>query len=200
MKLYCCPQTRSLRPRWMLEELGVPYELVVVDLSKGEHKRPEYLKVHPMGVVPALEDGEHTFIESVAICQYLADKYPEKGLAPQPGTPERGEYYQWMMFAMTTVEPPLVDAFMHTRFLPEAQRQPAVAEQGRKRFFEVARVLEERLRGREFIVGNGFTAADVVMAQMLGWGQVLGLMADFPGLTAYVARHTARPAAQRAMA
>lgn len=200
MKLYYCPKTRALRPRWMLEELGVPYELVMVDLSKGEQRRPEYLKVHPMGAVPALEDGELKLMESAAICQYLADKYPEKGLAPQPGTPERGEYYQWMMFAMTTVEPPVLEVFLHTFFLPQEQRQEAVAEKGRKRFHEVARMLEEKLRGREFLVGNSFTAADIMMVSMLKWAQQLGLMTDFPALQEYTQRHSSRPAFQRAVA
>jgi glutathione S-transferase len=199
MKLYFAPKTRSTRPRWMLEELGIPYELVTVDLSKGEHKRPDYLRVHPMGSVPALEDDGQAVFESAAILQHLADRHPEKGLAPAVGTAARGEYYAWMMFCMATLEPALATVASHTHFLPEAERVPSEAERGRKRFAELARMLEEKLRGRDFLVGDGFTAADVLLASILGWARGSGLLADFPGLQAYVQRHMARPAAQRAM-
>jgi glutathione S-transferase len=199
MKLYFTPKTRSTRPRWMLEELGLPYELVSVDLAKGEHKRPEYLRIHPMGSVPALEDDGQPIFESAAILQHLADKHPDKGLAPALGTPARAEYYQWMMFCMATLEPVLAAVGEHTHFLPEAQRVPSEAERGRKRFWDLARMLEEKLRGREFLVGAHFTAADLLLASILGWARGSGLLADFPGLQAYAQRHLARPAAQRAM-
>jgi glutathione S-transferase len=198
MKLYFVPRTRATRPRWMLEELGVPYELKVLNVAEGENKRPEYLAVHPLGSVPALEDGALKLFESAAILQYLADKYPEKGLAPKPGTPERGEYYMWMMFCMTTVEPPLADIFHNTFLLPEPQRTPALVEKGRRRFAEVAPVLEARLRGREFLVGESFSAADLLLSSLLGWAGSMALTADFPGLVEYAKRHLARPAARRA--
>ncbi|MET0152909.1 MAG: glutathione S-transferase N-terminal domain-containing protein, partial [Candidatus Binatia bacterium] len=89
MKLYYARQTRASRARWMLEEIGEPYELVRLDLSKGEHKRPEYLKIHPHGAVPALVDGETAMFESAAICAYLADKFPAKGFAPPPTSAAR---------------------------------------------------------------------------------------------------------------
>lgn len=198
MKLYFVPRTRATRPRWMLEELGVPYELKTLNVAEGENKRSDYLAVHPLGSVPALEDGELKLFESAAILQYLADKFPEKGLAPKPGTPERGEYYTWMMFTMTTAEPPLVDMLYHTRMLPEAERSPAMVEKARKRFAEVARVLEARLKGREYVVGNSFSAADVLLGSLLGWAGMMGATADFPVLQEYAKRHTSRPAAQRA--
>ncbi|MEZ4302554.1 MAG: glutathione S-transferase N-terminal domain-containing protein, partial [Polyangiaceae bacterium] len=105
MKLYFAPRTRATRPRWLLEQLGEPYELVNVDLEKGEHKQLPYLRIHPLGRVPALVDGDAVIFESIAICMYLADKYPEKKLAPPVGTPERGQYYQWMLFAASELEP-----------------------------------------------------------------------------------------------
>jgi len=89
IKLYYAPRTRSTRPRWLLEELGVPYELVRLDLGKGDHKKAEYLAIHPHGVVPALEDDGRVIIESLAICLYVADKFPEKGFAPEIRTIER---------------------------------------------------------------------------------------------------------------
>src|SRR4051794_3745039 len=106
LKLYYVPRTRAVRARWMLEELGVPHELHRVDLANGEHRSPEYLaRVHPLGHVPVLVDGETAIFESAAIIAYLADRFPEKQLAPAPGSPERGPYYQWMFYAVTELEP-----------------------------------------------------------------------------------------------
>ncbi|TSC27669.1 glutathione S-transferase family protein [Corallococcus sp. Z5C101001] len=201
MKLYYAPRTRSTRPRWLLEELGVPYELVRVDLAQGAHKQPDYLQhVHPLGLVPALEDGGQVFMESTAHLLHLADRFPRKGLAPEPGSPERAAYYQWMAFAMTTLEPPLEAFLEHTQSLPEAQRVPALAERAVQRFTDAARVLDARLEGREFVAGSRFSAADVLVASILAWAGSLGRTKDFPGLQAYARRQLARPAAQRARA
>lgn len=200
MKLYFAPYTRATRPRWILEELGVPYETQLVDLSKGEHKLPSYMKVHPLGVVPALEDEGFTMYESAAIVMHLADKYPEKGLAPAAGTNERAEYYQWIVCGMTEAEPPLVTVLQHTRFLPEAERSPAAIEKARERFDIVASVISKRMEGREFIVGNTFTAADVVVGGVLAFAHHLQLLGGHPGLQAYLQRLMARPAAKKAFA
>ncbi|MCP3101006.1 glutathione S-transferase family protein [Myxococcus sp. K15C18031901] len=199
MKLYFAPNSRATRPRWVLEELGVPYELVPVDVLQREHKRPEYLRIHPLGSLPALEDDGHPMFESAAILMHVADKYPDKGLAPTHGSPERAEYYQWLMFCMATMEPPLSAYSAHSRYLPEHERVPAEAERGKKRFTDISRVLETRLSGREFLVGERFTAADVVMASILNWASGMGLLADFPVLRAYMERQLARPAARRAL-
>jgi glutathione S-transferase len=198
MKLYFFPQTRATRPRWMLEELGLSYEMVQVDLTKGEQKKPEYMKVHPLGVLPALDDNGFTLFESAAIVMYLADKYPEKGFAPALGTKERGEYYQWSFFAMTEAEPPTTTIFRQMRFVPEAERQLDLVEQSSKRFKFVASAVEERLKGRDYLVGNKFTAADIIMGGVLGVGSLFGLLNDHPGLQAYYKRLMERPAAKKA--
>ncbi|MBZ4395670.1 glutathione S-transferase family protein [Myxococcus sp. MISCRS1] len=199
MKLYFARNTRATRPRWLLEELGVPYELVPVDVLQREHKSPEYLRIHPMGSMPALEDDGQPIFESAAILLHVADKYLEQGFAPPLGSPERAEYYQWMFFCMSTMEPPLSAYSAHSRFLPEEQQVVGEAERGRRRFTDIARMLESRLQGRTFLVGERFTAADVVMTSILEWGGSMGLLEDFPGLRAYVERHLARPAARRAL-
>ena len=198
MKLYYSPQTRAARPRWMLEEIGAPYELARLDLSKGEHKTPEYLRIHPHGAVPALVDGDLTLIESAAICMYLADKFPEKKLAPPVGTPARGLYYQWMLYSMATVEPPLLAVFLNTVMLPEAERSAAAVDKGRTQFADVARVLTNALSGRTFILGEQFSAADVMIGGMLGWAAMMGMLGDLPVLQAYLGRLRERPAFQRA--
>ena len=200
MKLYYSRFTRAHRPRWVLEELGVPYELQRLDLRQGEHKSPEYLKVHPLGQVPALEDDGLVLLESGAICQYLADKYPEAKLAPAPGTRERGEYYLWCTYLLATVEPELATAFLHLRMLPEAERIPAVAEIAKGKLMKMLRVLEAKVDGREYLVGDQFSVADVLLAAQLSWAKSFGMVDDFPGLQAYMKRHMARPAAQRAYA
>ena len=200
MKLYYAPQTRAVRPRWLLEEIGAPYTLARLDMSKGEHKMPEYVKIHPHGAVPALVDGDVTMFESAAICAYLADKFPEKRLAPPVGSPARAPYYQWLIYSMATLEPPVLQVFSHTVMLPEAERSAAAAEEGRAKFRQIADVLTQALEGKSFLLGEQFSAADVMIGSTLIWGQMLGLLNDYPVLAAYVGRLAGRPAFQRAHA
>jgi glutathione S-transferase len=200
MKLYHSPRSRSVRPRWLLEEIGAPYELVTLDISKGEQKTAEYMKIHPHGAVPSLVDGDLALFESAAICMYLADKFPEKRLAPAVGTPARGLYYQWMVYSIATLEPPVLQVFLNTAMLPEAQRSAAAADEGRTKFADVARVLSQALSSRTFLLGEQFSAADVMIGSTLGWAQLMGLLEGQPTLQAYVKRLTERPAYQRAQA
>jgi len=200
MKLYYAPQTRAVRPRWLLEEIGAPYTLVRLDMSKGEHKTPEYVKIHPHGAVPALVDGKVTMFESAAICAYLADKFPEKRLAPPVGSPARAPYYQWIIYSMATLEPPVLQVFSHTVMLPEAERSAAAAEEGRAKFGQIAPVLTQGLEGKSFLLGEQFSAADVMVGSTLIWGQMLGLLNEYPVLAEYVGRLAGRPAFQRAQA
>jgi glutathione S-transferase len=200
LKLYHSAQSRSTRPRWLLEEIGAPYELMRVDLGKQEHKTPQYLQIHPHGSVPALTDGDLTLIESGAICAYLADKFPAARLAPAVGTPDRGTYYQWMFYTMATLEPPLMQVFMHTAMLPEAQRSAKVLEEGKKKFGEVATVIENAMSGKQYLVADQFSAADVMLGSTVAWAQMLGLLTEWPTVADYVARLSSRPAFQRAFA
>lgn len=198
MKLYYAPQSRAVRPRWLLEEIGAPYTLVRLDMSKNEHKAPDYMKIHPHGAVPALVDGDVAMFESAAICAYLADKFADKRLAPPVGSPARALYYQWMIYSMATLEPPVLQVFMHAAMLPEAERSAAAAEEGRAKFAEVARVLTRALEGRSFMLGDQFSAADVMIGSTLVWAQMLGLLGEHPVLADYVGRLLSRPAFQRA--
>jgi len=200
MKLYHSPQTRSLRPRWLLEELGVPYDLQTLDMAKKDHKSAEYLKIHPHGVVPALVDGDIVMFESAAICLYLADKFPDKQLAPAVGSPERAAYYQWMVYSVATLEQPVLQVFLHTVMLPEEQRSAETAEDGRTKFKEVARVLTQALRGKQYLVGNKLSAADIMIGSTLAWCHFMGLLNDQHALEEYVKRLSARPAYQAAQA
>lgn len=193
LKLFYIPNTRASRPRWMLEELGVPYELERIDWSvaRGEEYRRT---VHPLGAVPALRDGELVIFESAAIIAYLADKFPEKGFAPPAAA--RGAYYQWLVYAMATLEP-LVSLYNdHTRKLPEAERNLAVAEKTRLVFADAIKPVARAIEGREWLLGN-FGAADVVLGSVVAWAAMLKLL-EQPALTDYVARLRARPAWQAA--
>lgn len=201
MKLYFTPRTRATRSRWLLEELGVPYELVKLDPSKHENKTAAYLAVHPFGEVPALVDGDVTLFESSAICLYLADRFPEKQLAPQPGSAERGYYYQWMLFAEVSIEPE-VKEFYQPAELPEekgsAHLQAELARH-RTRLDDLLKVVEDGLNGREFLVGGRFSAADLVTASILHLANTLNLLEGHPRLLEYVILHTRRPALRRAL-
>ena len=199
LTLYHATQSRSVRPRWLLEEIGAPYELVRLNLGAGDHKRPEYLRVNPNGTVPALVDGDLALFESAAICQYLADRFPEKRLAPPVGTAARGLYYQWNHYAMATLEPPIVTIFLHTIRRPEAERNATLVAEARAQLAAVLDVIERALARRDFVLGEDFTAADVMIGSTLGWARMLGMIDDArPNIAAYVTRLAARPAFQRA--
>jgi len=199
--LYHAAQSRSVRPRWMLEEIGLPYELVRMDLAAGDQKKPEYLRINPNGAVPALVDGDVRLFESGALCEYLADRFPEKRLAPAVGTTARGYYYQWIHFAMSTLEPPLITIFVHTVTKPEAERLPQLVGPAREQLRAALGVLEQALAGRTFLVADEFGTADVMVGSTLAWAQMLGLLdANTPGVAAYLGRLMGRPAFQRAMA
>jgi glutathione S-transferase len=203
MKLYFMPRTRSIRPRWLLEELEVPYELVKLDASSQEQRAPDYRTVNPFGEVPALVDGEVTLFESLAICLYLADLFPEKRLAPPPGSLERGPYYQWMVFAEGRLDAAVMAFYWHVQ-LPEAeqagtQKQAELAAH-RARLEQVLEVLNAALDGCECLVGGQFTAADLVTASILHLANHLKLLEAHPRLVAYTYRHCQRPAVRRAMA
>ena len=194
LTLYGSPKTRSSRVQWLLEELGVPYELKNIDLKTGDSKSPDYLKIHPHGAVPALVDGDKCLIESAALCAYLADKYGK--FSPRVDSAERGDYYQWLFYGVATLEPPL----MHTARYPEDKRVPAIAEEGKQGFQSCATVLEDHLRTRNYILGKDFTAADCVVGSLLAFAKNLGLTNGYPTIEAYVARIKSRPAFQRMIA
>ena len=195
--LYHSPRSRSARPRWLLEEIGAAYELVTLDLAKQEHLSAAHRQRHPHAKVPVLVDGDLALIESAAICLHLADRFPAAQLAPPVGTPERGRYYQWMVYAIATLEPPVLQVFLHTVRLPEAERSAAQAAAGRAQFAEVAQVLTDALGGHPFLLGERFSAADVMIGSTLAWASLLGLMDGMPALAAYVERLVLRPAYRR---
>ncbi len=199
MKLYYVPRTRASRPRWVLEELGIPHELVRLDPAKGETRTPEHLARHPLGHVPVLEDGELRLFESLAICLHLAEKVPGKALLPPPGTAARALAYQWLFFAATELEP-AAEVISGENRKPEGERNQAAMEEGRARFRKAAGVLEPVLADRPFVLGQEFSVADVVLGSILSWGRALGALGALPAVEAYVARLKQRPAWKRSIA
>jgi len=193
MKLYFAPRTRATRPRWMLEELDVPHEIVRVDLGAKENREPGYLNVNPLGRIPALVDGDVAIFESIAICLYLADRYPDRGLAPPMSSPLRAPYYQWLLFCASTVEAAIGRWAQHGGDVAEAEREKA-----RARFDEAAELLARALGGGEYVVGNAFSTVDVIVGSNLNWARRVGLVDGHPALSGYLDRLLARPAALRA--
>ena len=202
IKLYHAPLSRSVRVRWLLEELGTDHEIVTLDFMGGDLQKPEFLARHPLGKVPVLEDGDLRLWESGAIVEYLCEKYdPEGRFAPRPGEAERGPYLQWVHFAEATAMNPIGDLVQHTMMRPENERIPAVAEDARRRIARWLEVLDEHLASRPYLLERGFTAADVMMGYTASSAKLTGQVGDrFPNVSAYLERLVARPAFQRATA
>ena len=196
--LYHVPFSRSLRVRWLLEELELPYRLETRGF--GDLKRPEHLALHPLGKVPALADGDVTLFESGAILQHLLERYGEGRLEPKPGTRERSLHWQWFHYAEASVAPPLGLTVRHTVLLPEAERIPAVAEWARAQAAQMLAPVERALEGRSWLLPE-FSAADVMMGYSVKLASLLRLLGESsPNLTAYLARCEERPAYRRAAA
>jgi glutathione S-transferase len=193
LTLHYAPFTRSTRPRWMLEELGLNYDLHVVDMKAREHKSPAYLAIHPHGVVPALTIGDDVILESGAIVCTLADLHLDQGLAPAPSSPLRAKYFQWMFYAQATVEPAIVALVGNPPDRPghDAARYAVDLD----KWHVTTGVLSDGLRDREWLLGT-FSATDVIVGAMLIWAGSVKLLDDAPTLQAYIARCKARPAYQ----
>jgi glutathione S-transferase len=187
MKLYEFAPTRSIRVRWTLQELGVDFEAVPVNLLADEHHSPEYLKINPAGKVPALVDGDLVLTESVAIVRYLAEKYRDRGLLPA-SLRDRAELDRWLLFTATELEQPLWRIARHTRLYPEGDRLPADAAIASREFKAMAQVVERHMQGREFVVGDQVSVADIVLAYTLDWANMVGLLGECPNLLAYMER------------
>ncbi len=194
--LYHNPMSRGRITHWMMHELGVPFRTVVLSFEKGEHKAPDYLAINPMGKVPAITHRGVVVTECAAICAYLADAFPEAGLAPPPGSPLRGAYYRWLFFGAGCVEPALIDTMLQR---PPVEKKMAL---GYGSYEDTIATLEQALRPGPYLLGEQFTAADLYIGAQLGWAMHFGApgLKDRPVLVDYVQRLDDRPAAKRAAA
>lgn len=198
--IYGIPASRASRSLWMLEELGLDYENVPTHFL-GETQKPEFLAVNPNGRIPALDDDGLVLFESLAINLHLARKYgADKGLWPKDPD-DQSRAIQWSIWAMTEVEPPVMKALMNRGFLPEAQRDAAVGDQGERELQKPVKVLEGALGDREHLLGGDFTVADLNVASVLSWAPTMGKcdLSAYPKVSAWLARCN-RPALQRVFA
>jgi glutathione S-transferase len=163
-----------------------------VNLIAGENRRPEFLALNPAGKLPVLVDGDLVLTESVAIVLYLAEKYPDGDLLPaEPRA--RAQVDQWLLFTATELEQPLWRVARHTAIYPEAKRLPAEVPIARQDFLEMAAVMEEHMKGRQFLVGDTVTVADLVAAYTLDWANEVHLLDTSPRLRSYMEQMYARP-------
>ncbi len=189
---YTNPMSRGRIVRWMLEEVGQPYRTEVLGYE-DRMKSPAYLAINPMGKVPAITHRGAVVTECAAICAYLADAFPEAGLAPSPGDPARGAYYRWLFFAAGPIESAVADKAMGWEFPPDRARMSGYGTYGL-----VLDTLEKVLAGRAHLAGDRFSAADLYVGSQLGWGMQFGTIEKRPAFQAYVAGLVERPAYQRA--
>ena len=198
LKLYAHPfSNNAMRAQLYLDEKGLPYEYVTVDLFKGEHKQPAYLAINPRGQVPCIVDGDITVYESVAIVQYLAQRYPEAGLALGISEPEFGAWLDWLHFGEAALTFPLAIVLRYTRLEPG--RADQVAEDYGRWFGARLRRVEAGLEGRDWLCADRFTGADISVGFALLLADFLGSAPRFgPNVTAYWQRLQARPGFQAA--
>jgi glutathione S-transferase len=199
IKLYYAPRTRSLRILWLLEELGLPYEL-----ERGEFDPPSttfFQQSTPLGKYPTIEDGDIVMCESGAIVEYILERYGEGRLAPAPGTPERAAYLQWLHFAESTAFPPLGIVVWLSRYRNDAADNADILKDARARAEVGFDFLQRELGEKTYLLGDEFTAADVMMGFTLAAAAVLDLLGDrHQPLKDYLSRLTARPAFLAAIA
>lgn len=198
LTLYGFPRSRSTRVLWMLEELGVDYRYCKVDLGAGEGQQPAYLALNPAGKVPTLMDDNFVLTESVAILTYLGDRFPELGLIPPAGSHDRARYLQWACFVLSELEQPLWTIAKHRFALPKEHRVAGIFETAVWEFERAATVLRKGLGEKDFLVGENFSAADILAAHTLAWAEAFKLPPTDPVLADYSRRQLGRPAWQRA--
>src|ERR1700751_3301228 len=194
LTLYHIAPSRSSIVLWMLEEIGEPYDIHLLSMKKGSNREPDYLAVNPMGKVPALKHGDTVITEGAAICAYLADEFPRAKLNVPIGTPRRGIYLKWLFFGPSCIEAAMIDRASPRK--EEARR----AMLGYGDFDTLMDVTAKAVAKGPFLMGEQFTAADVIVGSTLRWGMMFKLLPERPEFVAYTNRLAARPALQRAEA
>jgi glutathione S-transferase len=192
--LYHAVPSRSATVRWMLEEVGEPYDIQLLNLAEGEQRKPEYLAVNPQGKVPALRHKGVVVTEVAAICAYLADEFPKARLNVSVGDPRRGVYLQWLFFGPSCIEPAITD-----RAFPRKEA-PRAGALGYRDIDQLADIIAKAVAQGPYLLGERFTAADVVIGSGVRWGTMFKLIPERPEFGSYVARLAQRPALQRAEA
>lgn len=190
--LYTNPMSRGRIARWMMEEIGQPYRAEIVGFGEPM-KSAGYKALNPMGKVPTLVHGDTVVTECAAICAYMADAFPQAGLAPAPDSRLRGPYYRWMFFAAGPVEAAVSNKAFGLDVPPDRARSI-----GYGTYADAMDTLEYALTRSEYVAGDRFSAADVYVGSQVLWGLQFGTIEKRPAFEAYGARLTSRPAARRA--
>ncbi len=195
MEIFGVVSSRTRRALWTAEEAGADYTFRALDFRKAEHRSPEYLAMNPNGRVPTMRDGDLVLFESAAICRYIASKYPEAGLLPQPGTHDAALHDQWVCWTITELEQPLWSMGKHRFALPKEQRIPEMLKTARWEWDRAVKVLADAFEdGRQYVVGERFHMVDVLVAHTLLWARGFGVPTGSPLLEAYLDRMLERPA------
>ncbi|QJU60011.1 glutathione S-transferase family protein [Sphingomonas sp. AP4-R1] len=192
LTLYTNPMSRGRIARWMMEEVGQPYDVEIMGYG-GTMKGDAYRAINPMGKVPAIRHGDVVVTECAAICAYLADAFPEAGLAPPPGSPDRADYYRWLFFAAGPVEAAVTNGALGIEISDEKKRMV-----GYGCMDDALAALEQAVTGKAFVAGGAFSAADVYVGSQIGWGMQFGRIPPRPAFVAYWDGLKARPAHKRA--
>ncbi|KAB2847489.1 MAG: glutathione S-transferase family protein [Hyphomicrobiaceae bacterium] len=194
LDFYTNPWSRGRIVRWMLEEVGQPYQTHILEFGTSM-KAPAYLAINPMGKVPAIKHGETVVTECAAICAYLADAFPEAGLAPPVTHKDRGQYYRWLFFAAGPLEAAATNKALGFELPKDKEGMAGYGSIG-----HVLDAIEGAVKEREFIAGERFSVADLYLSAHLGWGMQFGTIEKRPAFERYSGRHLARPAAVKARA
>jgi len=190
---YYNPMSRARMAHWMLEEVQAPYEIKLIDFGKREHKSPEFLKINPMGKLPAIKHKGVVITETPAICAYLADAFPKAGLAPKVDDPKRGSYLRWMFFTSACFEPAIIDRMLSR---PLGDRPTALSYGS---YEDTMKTTEEALTPGPFLCGDTFTTADLYLSSAIGFGQMTKSMVLTPTMQKYMDRCFDRPGHKRFM-
>lgn len=192
IKLFWCPRTRAMRALWLLEELGCDYELVPIDIQDATAKADaDFRKASPMGKVPAILDGDTGVADSATIALYMVERFPEAGLAPAVGSADRADFLYWMLYTPGVIEPAMAEK------AGGWERRPF--SHGWGDFATMIELLEKRLVGRDWLVGNQFSAADMLVGSSLYFIRLFGMLPEGTSLEGYIERCAARPAFKRAL-
>jgi glutathione S-transferase len=198
MKIHHAPNTRSVRAVWLLEELGIPYELEMHKLGDPAMRSPEYRKVHPMGRVPALEDGDVTIFESGAIVEYVLARHGDGRMRPEVDAPEFPAYLQWLHYAEGMIMPPVNIIVVETILLPPERRNDTNVARATKLLGQMLSAVDAHMEGREYLAGE-FSGADIMTGHACTVSRRLGAdVSGKPNVEAYIERCNARPAMQKA--
>jgi glutathione S-transferase len=188
---YYNPMSRARIAHWMLEEVGAPYRIELVSFEKGEHKKPAFLAINPMGKLPTIVHRGVVVTECAAICAYLADAFPATRLAPRNEEPARGTYFRWMFFGAGCVEPAMTDRMLNR---PQPERAAAL---GYGTYNDTINTLEKALMPGPYVLGDRFSAVDVYIGSQIGYSIMVKALEPRPAFQDYVSRIEERPAYKR---